>query len=81
MEIKTRAKRNDQLSHFLDQLRKVSTQAEIADKAMHIAESLNSLQGRRLLALASDHLIQADALIRQAQIAHDAEGEPGPDDA
>lgn len=78
MEIKNKTRRNDQLTHLLDQLRKVSQQAEIADKAAQVAESLDSLRGRRLLALAADHLIMSDALIRQAQIAQDAEGEPGP---
>lgn len=75
---KQKARQNEQLKHLLEQLRKVSTQAEIAEKASHIADSLDSLRGRRLLALASDHLIQADALVREAQRARDAEGEPGP---
>jgi len=79
MKPETRQRRNEQLAHLLHQLRKLDTQAEIADKAAHIAESLDSLRGRRLLALATDHLIQADALIRQAQVAQEAEGEPGPD--
>lgn len=78
MDVKSKKRQNEQLSHLLEQLRKVSQQAELADKASHIAESLDSLRGRRLLALASDHLIMADALIRQAVVAQEAEGEPGP---